>query len=351
MPSRSNRGNRTHPTPGPATGGHDSLVFPDPCYSPFLGFDMKNLRLVGMISGGLVGLAGFLFACSSDDTVIVPNQPGADGGADASNEKDAQSDAPVFADAGLTLENYQAKLAVVLCKTLTRCCFGDANLAGGAAIDGGGTYDEQACIDFHTAVGFESSAGEIPTSMDNLALDNAKGNECVAKLDTLTCDTPGAMYTAVAKACFGAIVGKQTAGQPCSKSIECTPGSFCNTKEGVPGKCEALRGVDGNCGDWFADDAPETNAEFSGEACSYRGKGVDTGRYCDFFDFPSGTFRPQAEWKCKLAGGVGADCASTPWCKDALCDDLDTLTCVTPKLFFAPTPPGSQGGCGKFAKP
>ena len=303
-----------------------------------------------MISGGLVGLTGFLFACSSDDTVIGPDS-GTDGGADqnapdTSPGPDAQPDAPVFPDAGLTLENYQGKLAEVLCRTYARCCFGDANLDGGAPVDGG-VYDLKECIEFHTAVGFESSSGEIPESKVNLVLDNAKGNECIAKLDTLTCDTPGAMYSQVAQSCFAAIVGKQTAGQPCVKSIECTPGNFCTATDGGAGACAPLRDAEGNCGDWFATDSPETNAEFSGEACSYRGKGVDTGRYCDFYDFTNNQFRPQAEWKCKVAGGIGANCASTPWCKDALCDDLNTATCVASKQFFAPD---SEQGCGKFVK-
>ncbi|HVM69362.1 MAG TPA: hypothetical protein VM204_05945 [Gaiellaceae bacterium] len=313
-----------------------------------------------MVSGGLVGLTGFLFACSSDDTVITPTDAGADGGGGAEASvtdggidtgiPDAKPDAPeVFPDAGLTLDNYSGKLAQVLCRTLARCCFGDPNLDGGAAVDGG-TYDEQGCIDFHTAVGFGSSAGELPANNTNLVLDNARGNECVAKIDTLTCDTPGAMYTAVAKACFAAIVGKQTAGQACTKSIECAPGHFCVPSDGGAGSCQALRGADGNCGDWFGTDDPVNNAELSGEACSYRGKGVDTGRYCDFYDFAGGDFRPQAEWKCKVAGGVGAQCASTPWCKDALCDDLSTATCVATKEFFAKTDPGSAAGCGKFVK-
>ncbi len=313
---------------------------------------MKNLRLAVTLAGGLVGLTGFLFACSSDDTILI--QPDADAGVDQSSPDsgevpDATPDAPVYPDAGLTLENYSVKLANTLCQSLARCCFGDGSLGAGAAVDGG-TYDQAGCIDFYTKVGFESGSNELPQTNANLVLDNAKGNECIAKLEALTCDTPGAMYTAVAKACFGAIVGKMKAGESCTKSIECAPGNFCNTKDGSPGKCEALRGVDGNCGDWFATDDPETNAEFSGEACSYRGKGVDTGRYCDFFDFATFEFRPQSEWKCKTAGGVGANCASTPWCKDALCDDLETTTCVTPKQFFGPTPPGSAAGCGKFVK-
>jgi hypothetical protein len=312
-----------------------------------------------LISGGFLGLTGFLLACSSDDTVY----PGPDGDAgtdqnspqpDASNDNnvvDSGTDAPVFPDAGLTLENYSSKLAETLCKTLAGCCFGDATLGEDAGVDGGGTFQKQACIGFYTAVGFESASGEIPSDKSNLVLDNAKGNECIAKLTNLTCDTPGAMYTAVAKACFGAIVGKLAVGQACTKSVECVPGNFCTTNNGVAGTCQPLRGLDGNCGDWFSTDNPEVNAEFSEEACSYRGKGVDTGRYCDWYNFATNEYRPQSEWKCKLAGGVGANCASTPWCKDALCEDVITAACVASKQFFALTAPGSASGCGKFAKP
>ena len=319
---------------------------------------MNKLRLAVIVSSGLVGLTGFFVACG-DDTVVSAEDSGTDAGTDQSSPDtgptgDATPDAPVFPDAGLTLENYQAKLAVTLCKSLARCCFGDANLDGGALVDSGpdgGTYDQASCVDFYTKVGFESSNGEYPASNANLILNNAKGDECVAKIESLTCDTPGAMYTAVAQACFAAIVGKQTVGQPCTKSVECTPGNFCANGDGGTGVCAVLRAADAPCGDWFATDDPDNNAEFSGEACSYRGKGVDTGRYCQFADPGTGATLPQADWKCKTAGGVGANCATTPWCKDALCDDLDTFTCVSPRQFFAPTPAGAAAGCGKFAKP
>lgn len=322
-----------------------------------------------------MGAAGFLFACGDDISVISSDgdggidgssdidrsapdssEPSPDASPDAQDDSDASTDAStddggeVYPDAGLTMENYAGSLAHVLCRALARCCFGNADLEHGDPVDGGAAFDRDTCVAFYTNVGFESSSGELPTSDDNLTLNNAKGDECVAKIENLTCDTPGIMYTTVASACFSAVVGKLGAGEPCTKSVECLPGHFCTAAGSEPGTCAVLRTEGQDCGDWINTGTTDYKAERSGEACSYRGKGVDTGLYCDFFDFVEGKYRPQDEWKCKQAGGVNAQCLSTPWCKDSLCDDLDTLTCQSPKLFFAPSGPGATYGCGKFAK-
>lgn len=324
-----------------------------------MGYPMKNLRPVIFLSSVLASGFCALVACTDNDTVITSTDSGTDGSADTSlpdtgSPADGGTEAQVFPDSGITLENYRTVLAEAVCRNLARCCFGSPTLQHDAGVDGG-AFDRNACLTFYTQVGFEGASGELPETNTNLTLDKAKGDECIGRLDTLTCTTPGAMYTEVAKPCFAALVGKLAAGAACSKSVECQPGHFCNNGgDGGTGACTPLRALDQSCGDWIREPDASTGedplAAQAEESCSYRGKGVDTGRYCDWFDFPGGNYRPQSEWKCKAAGGVGANCATTAWCKDALCEELNTATCVASRDFFGQTPPGSGVGCGKFVK-
>jgi hypothetical protein len=316
---------------------------------------MKNLRLLASITGSLCIVTTVLFACNEEVTVTPgpdsgsetgtteggPNQP------DSSTPDVVTTDAPVFPDAGLTLENYEEKFAATICKTLAKCCFNNADLDGGANVTGG-TYDQAGCISFFKAVGFEGSSDELPATKTNLALDEAKGNECVSRLTSLTCDTPGAEYATLAKSCFAAVVGKVPALGTCTKTIECQPGNFCNP---TTNRCVALRASGGSCSDFLNDAGNvDTNAERAAEACSYRGRGVDTNLHCDLVDFGLGDYRAYENWKCAANGDAGANCLTNGWCVDSLCDD-NTSKCITPKRFFAQTPVGNPAGCGKFIKP
>lgn len=316
---------------------------------------MKRLRLAVLVTGSLLGLSGLLLACLSDDDIVAP-PGGVDGGADQNSPDSTDtkpdagdaSDADASPDAPLSVDSFAETLAETICRSLTRCCFGDATLGADGGVDGG-VYDQKRCVDYYKQRGFQGS-GNLPADKTHLVLDDAKAQDCLAKLETIPCNTPGATYTTVAKSCFGAIAGKRTAGESCGDSIECQANHFCLIGDAGTGTCSPLRGLNGNCGDWFANDDPQDNAEFSGQACSFRGNGVDTGLYCDFYDFDGGAFRPQMEWKCKSASSPPSDCANTSWCKDSLCDGT-TNVCTTPKLFFPPSPPGSSDGCGTFVIP
>lgn len=316
---------------------------------------MKNLRLLVSITGSLcLAATTVLFACNEELTVTNPPEagPGSDSGTDANGQTDGNSQADVatdaYRDAGLTLENYQEKFAQTICSSLARCCFGSGDLDGGAPVTGG-TYDQAGCITFFKSVGFEGSSSELPATNDRLELDQAKGNECIARLTALTCDTPGNEYTTLAKACFAAVVGIQSNLSPCTKSIECKTGHFCNPSTN---RCTALRASGGSCSDFLNDAGDiDTNAERAAEACSYRGRGVDTNLHCDVVDFNAGDYRPYANWTCQPNGDAGSNCLTNGWCVDSLCDDLNTTKCITPKKFFAPTAVGATAGCGKFIKP
>ncbi len=333
---------------------------------------MKNLRLVAFLGGSFfVSSAMVLAACSSDDTVVTvtpdSGTPDTGGGKDTgtpdTSQPDAQTDANPPIDAGLKLDTFANTVANALCNTLTRCCFGKNNVPEGGAIDGG-TFDRPECVALYSDLGFENSlVGEDAIAKGNVALDQAKGKDCIDKINALTCNLTGAELKTARAACFGALVGKVAAGQPCRASMECAPGNFClpDSDGGVVdagvldggggtiiGKCAPLRGQGGNCSIVVTGN-PGSNEEIDDsirgeEACSYRGGG-DTNLRCDSYDFDNAEYRPRDQWTCQPPVGANAGCNTTVWCSDGICDPTSDYVCKTPVEYF------TQSACGAHTNP
>lgn len=308
---------------------------------------MKNLRLIALSAGSLlVAGSASLVACSDDTSVnpTIDSGGGTDGNTtDSPITEDGGVDAraDVTPDAGATVDTFAGLVADRLCRSLARCCFGNGDLAGGAAVDGG-TYDRDGCLAADKALGFEgSNVGALSAGAGNVTLDQQQSNECLAKVDALPCDLPAAVLQEARTACFAAYKGKLTNGTPCRGSIECASTSFCKAPGpgdgGIVGTCQPLRAANGTCGD-FTDDV-----DYAEEACSYRSGGTP-GNHCDkILDFVQGTYKPQADWKCVANVANGESCASSNWCASGICDFADTK-CKSPFEYFA-------GGCQQFTKP
>ncbi len=300
---------------------------------------MKNLRLLAFATGGLMVATGLLVgACSSDDTVVTA--PGTDSGTDTSKPDtgtpdvsvpDSGPDAPF--DGGFKPPTYSNTIAEAMCKALARCCFGNANVPEGGAVDGG-TFDRQECLNLYGDLGFESSNdGYDEVDAGSVSLDQAKAADCVAKIDALACELTGTAMQTIRTACFGALTGKRGNGQSCLRSIECAPGHFCNpADDGGLGTCTPLRGEGENCSTVNSgnDDSDSFIAE---EACSYRAGG-DTGRHCDSYDYTNGVYRARQDWTCQPNVANGQGCNLTGWCASGICDPND-FTCKSPLQYFS----------------
>lgn len=309
---------------------------------------MKNLRVLTFVSSSALVTMSVLLACSSDDTVAsVPQADGGGGdtgrtdggGADSAPDTgtpDTSPDAPF--DAGLKVDTFAADLADSICKSVARCCFGNANLDGGAAVDGG-QFDRAGCLNRYRNFGLEGSQLDAPGSdagvNANIEIDQAKGSECIQKALNLSCMMGGAELRAARTACFASVKGKRTAGQTCANASECAPGTFCNYADA--GKCEPLRGLNGACGDFTTSDIK------ADEACSYRGGG-DTNRYCDTYDYVNDNVRPPADWKCLAAQPNDGNCNTSVWCATGVCDP-NTYTCEGQLTYFPPE------ACETYVKP
>lgn len=345
---------------------------------------MKNMRFFLLASISSLSCAAiFLAACSDDDTAVTVNPP--DGGqsetggktdsggeTDGGDEPDAKADANVDAnvDAGLKLDTFADTVANALCNTLTKCCFGNANVADGGAVDGG-TFNRGRCVDIYSDLGFENSLlGNTPVTLGNVTLDQAKGADCLAKLNALSCSLTGAELKTARAACFGALSGKVAANQPCRASLECAPGHFClpdadagAADAGLPdagtaviGKCAPLRGAGGNCsivdttggcagGDTqCVYDNSINDSNVAEEACSYRGGG-DTVLRCSSYDAVNDVYRARGDWKCEAPVANESGCNSTVWCADGICDPTAGFLCKSPATYFTPD------SCKAFVNP
>jgi hypothetical protein len=294
---------------------------------------MNKLRLLALTSAGLLVSAGFLVgACSDDDTSVNPPVDG--GSTETSTPEGGPVDGgPDAFDSGFVLTTFPKDIGDALCGSLARCCFGDANLPEGGAVDGG-TFNRPKCESFYRDFGFElSNQGQDLLDGGNVELDHVKAADCAARLTELSCDLSAADYQAARASCFGAFRGKLTAGA-CKGHMECAPGFFCKSPLGSDagaGTCTALRPAGSSCGD-FGDE----NSVDPTPACSWRGSG-DTSRYCAFANVDAGVLLPQADWKCSDALPNGSDCANSTWCASGICADRDPnkYKCVTPSNFFA----------------
>lgn len=319
---------------------------------------MKSFRLIGFSTVAMVTMGALVLGACGDDTEVVTLDGG--GGTDGtvapdtsridattdSPSNDSGVDAPVDApfvdiDSGLKLDTFAARVADAMCNTLARCCYGDAKLDGGAPIDGGGTYNRGACLSVFDGVGYEGSLVGFQGSASKTSINQTQGADCLKRIEALTCNLGGVEFQAARAACFGALVGKQAAGQPCARSVDCAPGNFCNAPAGGAGTCNALAAANGDCSSFNTGDENKDLA-LADEICSYRASGAPK-LFCDSIDLANGV-KPRAEWKCAAAKINGQDCANSLWCSDGLCNP-DTLTCTTPLGVFP------QTFCSTFVNP
>jgi hypothetical protein len=297
---------------------------------------MRNqLRLIVLLGGAaLVGGAGVLVACSDDTSVTT--DAGTDGGTDAKTDSpfpptDGSTDAGKDSsfDAGFVLESFDEQIAIELCKSLARCCYGTTTPAPDGGADGG-TFDMAACTLQYGKLGFEGSNVSTLRDGGNVALDQVAADSCISKIKAATCNLPGTEFAQIRDACFAAYTGKLGASAACTGSSECQVGFFCKgAVDGGAGVCTAIRAVNGPCGD-FTDDPVAAD-----EACSYR-RGGPPANFCKFYDFVGGGTLDAGDWKCTAPGAANADCANSLWCNNTICDS-NTLKCVTPEKYFDQT--------------
>jgi len=295
-----------------------------------------------MLVGGaaLVAGAGFLVACSDDTSVTTTDGGGPDGQADGpilpdgAPLPDAAPDAAF--DGGFVLDTFDGVVAIELCKSLARCCYGTTTPGDGGA--DGGTFDMNACVDKFGKLGFEGS-NISPALRDggNVALDQLAADNCVNKVKAASCNLPGPEFKQIRDACFAVYTGKLGASSVCHLNAECQKGFFCkgSDDDGGAGVCTAIRALGGPCGD-FTDDP-----FIADKACSYRGGGAPPA-YCNFYDFDGGAYLDAGDWKCTAAAGAGNFCANSLWCEQTICGA--TSTCVTPDKIF-------DQSCGSYLVP
>ncbi len=304
---------------------------------------MKAYRLLTFLCGATSLIAAFLVACGDDD-VVITNDAGLEGSVPDGGFPPPDTGSDAGADVTpVPIADYAGLVADALCSAVTRCCFGDANVQDGGAVDGG-TYNAAACHGLYRDLGFEySNIGANVFDAGGVVLDQDKAHACLDQVKSLPCSLQGAKLENVRAQCFDAVVGQRTLGQPCRASVECVKGSFCDSDGGVGGAgdggivgtCATLRGLGGKCG-VFNSGNVFADSENSEEACSTRGGG-DTDLRCDSYDFDAGDageYRDRAEWTCQPTVAVGEGCNSTVWCEEGICDVAADYLCKSPLAYF-----------------
>lgn len=303
----------------------------------------KQLRLFALAAlVSSFALAGLVAACGDDTVVTI------DGGTEAGADSTADVYTPDTGatDSGtpdvITVPDFVGQIENALCGSLARCCFGNADLADGGAVDGG-TYNGGRCLAAVKDLGFEfSSVGAQYIDGGTVVIDPTKATECATLLKGLACNLPASALRTARAACFAAFVGKHTAGQACIESIECPTGHLCDpTADG--GTCQPLRGDGGSCAVYPLPDGGDeiVNAVKNEEACSTRGGG-DTNLHCLTYDpnsdatAPPNYYLPRDQWKCVPNVGTDAPCNSTVWCADGICETREAAyVCKNPVEYFA----------------
>lgn len=315
---------------------------------------MRNVRLY-LVTAALTTTtaAALLLACGDDVDVStdvdggVP-EAGVDATADADTgapPADAGVDAPV-----IPVLDYAGLVADGLCSSLTRCCFGDANLADGGAVDGGdGTtrhYDAAQCRTLYRSLGFEYSNIGADQADAGVVVDPVKAQACLDQVKALPCDLPGDKLEEVRASCFEAVVGQRKIGEPCHGSVECAKGAFCDVSgsDGGPlGTCAALRGQGQSCGVVNTGNI-STDSESAEEACSWRGGG-DTNLRCASYEADGGAYiQDYAQWTCQPTVALGEICNTTVSCEKGICDIDQNYICASPVNYFGRI-------CQAFTKP
>lgn len=320
---------------------------------------MNKLRtFVFASSAASMILAGTLVACSSDDDPIISNDAGGPDGSkpdvadrpDASDEDVVDSGKPdVVTDSGLKVETYADQVANTLCNALTRCCFGNSNVADGGIVDAAAyeadaasTFNRNECIGLYETLGFESSNVGLETTKSNVVVNQAKGADCVAKINTLACNLDGASLKTIRAACFGALEGQLANGAPCKATLECNSGAFClgagTSDAGTPltGTCAPLRTQGQSC-DIQNTGTDSTDSNAAEVACSHRGGGSNNLR-CASYDPTTGAYKTdRAGWTCEPAVANGEICNTTVSCLNGICDpgdNFDKYTCEPVLTYF-----------------
>ncbi|MBX3264004.1 MAG: hypothetical protein KF782_30300 [Labilithrix sp.] len=300
------------------------------------------------------GLTGALVACSSDDSIITINDDGgtadaAQPDADVPDTTPPVDSGPDVADAGLKVETYATQLAETMCNALTRCCFGNANVPDGGVVDGGddvgtGAFDRAECASLYARLGFENANVGLGTTTQNVVVNQAKGADCIAKIDTLMCNLDGPSLKTIRAACFEALEGQLQNGAACKTSLECASGLFClpgdggvvDADGGSNGTCVPLRTAGQPCSiqNTGSDESDSTASEI---ACSWRGGG-DTNLRCASYDATTGLYKAdRAEWTCEPTVANGEICNTTVSCANGICDpgeDFDKFTCEPVLAYF-----------------
>jgi hypothetical protein len=303
----------------------------------------SHLRLFAFAGFGSVAALAVLVACSDDDTVITGNDAGVDGGGGLDDSSVTPADASVrdaLPDV-VTIPDFVAEIESAMCGSLARCCFGNAAITDGGVVDGGTysgrTYNGGKCLGIVRNLGFEFSAvGSEFVDGGTVKVDPAKARECRDKLTGLTCNMTGAELATIRASCFDAFLGNRPTGAKCTQSIECPKGSLCDPDGGT---CAPLRGDGGSCnvyenvgdaGDLVIDSIKNE------EACSSRGSG-DTKLRCTTYDLNAPDYyRPRSQWVCQPQVDLNADCNSTVWCANGICDTTGGLyQCKSPVDYFA----------------
>lgn len=313
---------------------------------------MNKLRLLCLSSLTSIALTGALVACSSDDTIVTNDDAGADAaqpdGSDQDvNQPPTDGGPDVITDAGLKVETYAEQLAATMCNALTKCCFGNANVPDGGTVDGGsevgsGTFDHAECQNLYARLGFENANVGLATTTQNVVVNQAKGAECIAKIDALMCDLSGASLKEIRSACFEALEGQLKNGAACKTSLECEKGLFClpgdggvvDADGGSNGTCAPLRTQGQPCSiqDTGSDESDSTASEI---ACSWRGGG-DTNLRCASYD-DTGYKPNRADWTCEATVANGEICNTTVSCSNGICDpgdDFMKYTCEPVLTYF-----------------
>jgi hypothetical protein len=323
---------------------------------------MKRLHLFAIASVSATFLTGVLVACSSDDTVV--SSPDAGGLPDANEPDtaqppvgDAATDAPQpEVDAGFNVDTYSDKIADTLCNALTRCCYGDSNVPDDGGVDGGaagsGAFERSACLHIYDAIGFENSNAGVNSTKENIVVNQAKANECLANINTLACSLDGAGLKTIRASCFAALEGQLKQGDGCKTSLECGAGLFCDpgldgggaADAGIRGACAPLRGEGGNCS--IVDTGnPAADSYVGEEACSSRGGG-DTNLRCDsYYDGdmpaddgpignPDGYRDDRSTWKCRAQVDNDHICNTSVSCANGICNPSVGYYCESPSVYF-----------------
>jgi hypothetical protein len=315
---------------------------------------MKHLRRLGLTLCVASLGSGIFLACSDDGGVILDtpdsgldsslpdsardsnapdsNQPDVvvvDSGIDATDTTDAQADVevpivdagdPDATDAAALATNFPNRVATEMCRTTARCCFGNADEQGDASVDGG-RYDQQRCLTIRTGVGIDQSNPGSSVDFSKLSYNSDKANECLGRIQVLSCGANAAEYRAAVAACYAALQGTGGAGAACKLSSECQPGFFCNTSVGG-GSCAAIRNTGGPCGDWT------TNTAIAQNSCSNRFSG-NPPRFCGTDDNTGAAIKDAAAWTCNDSMPLGSYCDNDTWCSNSVCvfDSTGNTSC------------------------